>query len=98
MNSNIDSDTNSDVSECIICLEQFDNNSFIYPFHCKHRFHNICYNNYKKHKYVQEDLVCPICKSRRYIMYDLIHIFLILSCYLTIYLSFLFGLKYFLNI
>lgn len=93
-----DSDSDSDVSVCVICLESFDEeNSFVYPFYCKHRLHVMCFNDYEAYKRVEEHLVCPVCKSTKNIMSDIKHICIVLSLFISIYLSFLFGLKLFLH-
>ena len=93
-----DSDSESDISVCVICLESFDEEkSIVYPFNCKHRLHMMCFNEYEAHKKVEEDIVCPVCKSTKNIMSDIKHICIVLSLFFSIYLTFLFGLKHLLH-
>ena len=91
-------DFNFDV--CVICLESFDEDiAIVYPFYCKHKLHEICFHDYEEaYKRVEEHLVCPVCKSTKNIMSDIKHICIVLSLFISIYLSFLFGLKFILHI
>jgi len=47
----------SDKSSCLICLEEFTNNTEIVVFPCLHFFHFLCGK-----KWLLESKLCPICK------------------------------------
>lgn len=65
------SDSNSSISECVICLEEL--NSDYYTLPCSHVIHKDCFHKYLSYNTINnfddlEDNVyyteCPICKTK----------------------------------
>ena len=60
--SNVHTYTNKDENYnqhiCIICYEEFNNNSIIYELVCKHIYHKKCILNWSRY-----NDICPICKK-----------------------------------
>jgi E3 ubiquitin-protein ligase RLIM len=51
--------TQSDIEECVICLENFRNSSRVKLMNCNnHIFHSICIR-----KWIKNHDTCPICKK-----------------------------------
>jgi hypothetical protein len=62
------SDSNSSISECVICLEEL--NSDYYTLPCSHVIHKDCFHKYVSYN-TKDDLEkngifteCPICKTK----------------------------------
>lgn len=64
------SDSSSNISECVICLEDLNSNYYILP--CSHVIHKDCFHKYVSYNNKNEfdDLEnnifteCPICKTK----------------------------------
>lgn len=46
--------------ECSICYEKDENSNSWYETNCKHRFHKICIEKWKR---VQKNALCPCCRG-----------------------------------
>jgi hypothetical protein len=52
----------SDVSECVICLDEMDDYNTIRTLECNHKLHYACFSEYEdKTSTHKELLTCPIC-------------------------------------